>query len=89
MRKPRLHVTYDEGRAEVAYLRLARKPGDKAVESERVEPEMVLDFNKEGKLIGIEIVDPEHVTLEAINKILHKYGFPALSKKDLAPLLAA
>jgi len=89
MREPNLQVTYVRGRPEVAYLRLPRKPGEKSVESERVEPEMVLDFNKEGKLIGIEIIDPERVTLEAINEILKKHGFSTLNKEDLAPLVAA
>jgi len=50
---------------------------------------MVLDFNEEGKLIGIELVDPEFVTLEAINEVLQKHGFAPLTKEDLAPLKAA
>lgn len=89
MREPQLQVTYRRGRAEVAYLHLPRRPGEKSFESERVEPEMVLDFNEEGKLIGIELVDPEYVTLEAINEVLEKYGFASLTKEDLAPLEAA
>ena len=89
MRAPNLQVTYVKGRPEVAYLRLPGAPGERSAESERVEPEMVLDFNEDGKLIGIEIIDPECVTLEAINDILEKHGFPALSKEDLAPLVAA
>jgi uncharacterized protein YuzE len=89
MREPNLQVTYVRGRPEAAYLRLPRKPGEKSVGSERVEPEMVLDFNKEGRLIGIEIIDPASVTLEAINQILEKYGFSKLSREDLAPLVAA
>ncbi len=89
MREPKLEVTFVRGRPEVAYLRLPRKPGERSVESERVEPEMVLDFNAEGQLIGIEMVDPARVTLDAINEILRKYGFSALNKEHLAPLLAA
>ncbi len=45
MRKPILQVTYQDGQPEIAYLSLPRQPGEKSADSERVEPEMVLDFN--------------------------------------------
>lgn len=89
MRKPFLQVTYCDGQPEIAYLRLPRKPGEKCVESERVEPEMVLDFNKDGKLIGIEIVDPQYVTLDAINKVLAEHGHERITEDFLKPLVAA
>jgi hypothetical protein len=50
---------------------------------------MVLDINKEGRLIGIELLAPELVTLEAVNSILEEYGFEPLKESGLAPLLAA
>ena len=50
---------------------------------------MVLDINTEGKLIGIELVTPELVTLEAINGVLEGYGFQPIDAFDLKPLLAA
>ena len=50
---------------------------------------MVLDINSEGKLIGIELVTPELVTLEAINGVLEDYGFQPIDASDLKPLLAA
>lgn len=50
---------------------------------------MVLDFNQAGALIGIELVDPEYVSVEAINKVLANHGLPPISKNDLAPLRAA
>jgi uncharacterized protein YuzE len=89
MRKPFLKVTYQDGQPEIAYLSLPRQPGDKAAESERVEPEMVLDFNADGKLIGIEILDPHEVTLEAINDILKQYGLEPIQESDLKPLVVA
>ena len=42
MRPLYLRVTYVGGRSEVAYLRLPGERGEKSVESERVEPEMVV-----------------------------------------------
>ena len=89
MKPPYLQVTYVRGRGEVAYLRLPRTRGEKSSESERVEPQMVLDFNHEGNLIGIELLAPERVTLEAVNGVLEEYGLAPLKKSDLAPILAA
>ena len=89
MKEPSLQVTYRRGRPHVAYLYLPREPGEKSYDTELVEPGMVLDFNKQGKLIGIELVDPEGVTLEAINQVLEEHSISPLSKDDLAPLLAA
>ena len=89
MSKAFLQVTYQDGKAEIAYLSLSHKPGEKSVESERVEPEMVLDFNAEGELIGLEILDPHEVSHHAINEVLERHGYTPLSEKALAPLVAA
>jgi uncharacterized protein YuzE len=89
MSKPFLQVTYEDGQAEIAYLSLSRRPGEECVESERVEPEMVLDFNAKGELIGIEILDPQAVTIEEINHVLKRHDHAPLSDKALAPLAAA
>lgn len=62
---------------------------EKSVRSRRVEQGMVLDINKEGKLIGIELLAPRKVTLEAINKVLREHGPGPLKEADLAPILAA
>ncbi len=55
----------------------------------RVEPGMVLDFNKDGKLIGIELLAPNLVTVDAITGILKDYGLEPIKESDLAPLVAA
>ena len=89
MKEPQLQVTYRRGKAEIAYLCLPRRHGEKVHQSERVEPEMVLDFNKDGALIGIELVDPQYVSVESINEVLEKHGLPPISENDLTPLQAA
>ena len=50
---------------------------------------MVLDINKEGKLIGIELLAPELVTLDAINRVLEEFSLTPLKESALAPILAA
>ena len=84
-----LEVTYENGRPWVAYLYLPREKNEKSDHCVEVEPDMVLDINKDGKLIGIELLAPQLVTLEAINNVLEQYGFEPLAETVLKPLLAA
>ena len=84
-----LEVTYQDGHPWVAYLYLPRKKIEKSDHCREVEPDMVLDINKKGRLIGIELLAPEFVTLEAVNGILVEYGLEPLKESDLAPILAA
>ncbi len=88
MRDVDLRITYRNGRPRVGYLYLS-DPKEKSARTRRVEPGMVLDINNEGKLIGIELLAPQMVTLDAINSILKEYGLEPLKESDLAPILAA
>jgi uncharacterized protein YuzE len=83
-----LEITYRDGRPRLGYLYLS-DPSEKSEHSRRVSPEMVIDINKDGQLIGIELLDPRRVTLEAINKILKEHGQQPLKESYLAPILAA
>ena len=89
MRDVYLEVTYRHGSPWVAYLYLPRNTADKSARCVEVEPDMVLDINAEGKLIGIELSTPELVTLKVVNRVLEDYGFEPLDASDLKPLLAA
>ena len=89
MKQVYLEVTYREGRPYVAYLYLSSRPNEKRRKCRRVEPGMILDINKEEKLIGIELTAPTMITLDAINNILKEYGLEPLKESDLAPLVAA
>jgi hypothetical protein len=55
----------------------------------RVEPGLVIDFRRDGKPIGIEILAPEKLTLGVFNRVLRDLGVPALKRADLAPLRPA
>lgn len=50
---------------------------------------MILDINKEGKLIGVELTAPRLVTLVDINQVLQEYGVDPVKEATLKPLLAA
>lgn len=89
MKQIYLEVTYREGRPYVAYLYLPGKPNEKRHKCRRVEPGMILDVDKQGNLMGIELTAPTMVNLDAINNILEEYGLESLKESDLAPILAA
>ena len=90
MKQIRLRVTYrDDGTPFAAYLYLPSKPNEKRAKCRRVEPGMILDINKEGELIGVELTSPRLVTLKDINKVLEPYGMDPIKESTLKPLLAA
>ncbi len=83
-----LEVTYRDGRPRLGYLYLSNQ-SEKSERSQRISPEIVIDINKDGELIGIELLDQIRVTIEAINNLLQEYGLESLKESDLAPILAA
>ena len=89
MKEPYLEVTFRHGRPLAAYYYLPRRPGQKSHRTRRVEPGLVIDFARGGQPIGIEITAPGKLSLAALNRVLREFGFPAASRDDLAPVLAA
>jgi uncharacterized protein YuzE len=89
MKKPYLEVTYRQGRAMAAYLYLPRRPGERSFRSRKADPGLVIDFNRSGKPIGIEITAPDKVTAAALNRVLRDLGLDPIRRLDLAPLRAA
>jgi len=84
-----LEVTFRHGRPLAAYYYLPRRPKDKSYRTKQVEPGLVIDFARDGRPIGIEIVAPDKLTLAAFNRVLRELGFRPLKRADLAPLVAA
>lgn len=84
-----LEVTFRHGRPIAAYYYLPRRSKDRSHRTRRVEPGLVIDFTRNGKPIGIEIIAPDKLTLAAFNRVLRELSFPVLKRADLAPLMAA
>lgn len=84
-----LEVTYRNGRPLAAYYYLPRGPKDRSYRTRRFERGLVIDFRRDGKPIGIEILAPDKLTLAAFNRVLRDLGQPSLKRADLAPLRAA
>jgi len=84
-----LEVTFRHGRPLAAYLHLPRQPSDRSHRTGKAEPGLVIDFNRRGKPIGIEITAPTKLSLAALNRVLRRFGLPPVKRADLAPLRAA
>ncbi len=89
MKEQFLEVTFRHGRALAAYYYLPRRPGDKSHRTAVAAPGLLIDFNRRGKPIGIEITAPSKVTLAALNRTLRGLGISPAKRADLAPLRAA
>jgi uncharacterized protein YuzE len=83
-----LVITYHRGRPLAAYYYLQSKRG-KSVRCRVVDSGLVIDYDRRGKPLGIEITAPARVTLRAFNRILRELGFPPVRRRDIAPLRAA
>ena len=84
-----LEVSFRRGSPYAAYIHLQNRVGQKSFKTKRVEPGMVIDFNRRGEPIGVEIITPRMITLAAVNRVFRDLGLPPLKKADIAPLLAA
>lgn len=89
MRSSYLEVTFRHGRPLAAYLYLPRQPKDKSHRTERAEPGLVIDYNRRGTPIGVEITAPAKISAALLNRVLRRLGVPTVTRADLAPLRAA
>jgi uncharacterized protein YuzE len=89
MKEPYLEVTFRHGHPIAAYLYLPRQSGDTSCRTLKIDPGMIIDFNRNDQPIGIEITAPGMTTAVEINQVLKKLGLPELEVKELAPLKAA
>ncbi len=84
-----LEVSYRNGKAFAAYLFLPRHPDDRSARMERFNEILVIDYADGGRAIGIEIVHPQAVKVEEINRALAHVDQSQLREEDFAPLRAA
>jgi hypothetical protein len=89
MKNTYLEVTFRHGRPLAAYYYLSRRPGGKSYRTAKAEPGLVIDFNRSGKPIGIEITAPAKVSAVELNRVLRRFDLPPVTRADLAPLRAA
>lgn len=84
-----LEVTYRHGKPLAAYYYLPRSGSPRSYRSQELEPGLVVDFGRDGRALGIEIVEPASVTLAAMNRVLRRLRQPPIKAVDFSPLNAA
>ena len=84
-----LEVTFRKGKPLAAYLYLPRETGAKSAKTENVGSGLLVDYQADGRPIGLEITAPSKVTLDQINAVLKRLNLPLLEPQDLTPLQAA
>ena len=84
-----LQVTYRKGEPFAAYISLALHTGDEVARTEEALPDLLVDYASDGRPLGIEIVTPRAVSLEAINEVFDRLGLGRPDPADLRPLQAA
>jgi uncharacterized protein YuzE len=84
-----LEVTFRKGKPLAAYLYLPREPGVKSAKTDDVGSGMLVDYQADGRPVGVEITAPGKVTLDQINAILDRLKLPLLDPQEWTPLKAA
>lgn len=86
-----LEVTFRKGKplAAYLYLHLPRDSGAKSARTEDVGSGLLVDYQADGRPIGLEITAPSKVTLDQINAVLDRLHLPQLDPQELTPLKAA
>jgi len=89
MQESYLEVTFRHGKPIAAYYYLPRRAGQKSYRTERLENGLLVDYNRSGRAIGIEITAPSELSLTTLNRVLRRLGQSTVTRKEMAPLLAA
>ena len=84
-----MKVTYCDGIPLAAYLYLSRNPGDTSARIVKHEKGLLIDYAADGRAIGIEIIAPTKVSLEALNRALAVVKAEPATAEELGPLAAA
>ena len=84
-----LTISYREGKAYAAYLTLPHAFGERSCHQREVEPEIIVDFDRKGRPLGIEMLYPQGATWTQLNRIMKKLKLPPLTREWVRPLRAA
>jgi uncharacterized protein YuzE len=78
-----LQVTYQKGKPFSAYLHLSHQTGEKGAKTvPSADGLLVVDYDKDGKAIGVEITAPTAVPLHRLDDLLADLGEAPLNERD-------
>ena len=89
MTKRYLQITFRRGNPFAAYLYLPRPAGAKVARTLVEDLGLRVDLDAQERILGIEITAPKVVQIEDLNRLLHRFGQPALAAEEWRPALAA
>lgn len=85
-----LHITYRKGRAFAAYLHLPHAAGEKSAKAQAsLDGLLVNDCAADGRALGVEVAQPDVMTLDRLNGVLAGRGQTPLATQEFRPLTAA
>ena len=84
-----IQVTYRRGRPFAAYIYLRHRPGQKALRTEEVGEDLLVDFGEGDQPLGIEVVNPGAVGIDEVLRVFDELGLGRPDPRDLGPLQAA
>jgi uncharacterized protein YuzE len=84
-----LEITYRRGKPVAAYLYLPRQPAAKSVRTEDAGNGLRVDYDADGKAMGIEVTAPGQVAIDNVNSVLERLGAAPIRDDEWAPLRAA
>lgn len=88
MKAATIEITFRKGRPFAAYLRL-EGPRVKVKRTSEPAPSLLIDYDEDGRALGLEILAFDEDTISRINEVLVSIGHAALPERELAPLRAA
>jgi len=89
MSQTHLEVTYRQGQAFAAYLRLPRPRGAKVAATREVTPSILADVDASGQLLGLELLAPQTTTAAEVQAVLAQFHAAGVADRDLMPLRMA
>lgn len=87
MKERYFEVTFRNGKSMTAYIYLSHKDSEHSEHTERIRDGIIVDFNYENEIIGIEITAPQKVSMKEINAILSNYRISPMTEKEWGPLI--
>ena len=74
-----LIVSYDPV-AHAAYIRVKSGRVSRTVKE---TPDVFVDLDSKGSLLGVELLDPKNIRINIVHKIAKEFGFPGLKHLNL------
>jgi uncharacterized protein YuzE len=80
-----LTISYRHGEPYAAYLTFPHPSRSKVYRTRELDTEILVDFARDGRPLGIEMLDPRHATLTRLNRVMRRLRLPPLTRESVRP----